>query len=258
MEISLNNEWPKGRSAFITGGASGIGKATSLAFARAGAQVLLADTNGQGGEETVAEIRNLGGVAVFQKVDVTKEKEVQDAIDRTVSEFGQLDIAFNNAGIEGPEKTTEELSLQEWNRVLDVNLTGIWLCMKYEIEKMLKQKSGCIINCASIAGLIGFAQMPAYVASKHGVIGLTKTAALELAQKNIRVNAICPGAIQTPMIDRFVTGRPEALEMLKTQEPMGRLGQPEEIASAALWLSSMGSSFVTGQCLTVDGGWLAG
>jgi NAD(P)-dependent dehydrogenase (short-subunit alcohol dehydrogenase family) len=174
-----------------------------------------------------------------------------------MSFWGRIDFAFNNAGIEGTQALTPECSAENWDRVIDVNLRGVWLCLKYQIPEMLKQGRGSIVNCSSIAGLIGFPGIPAYVASKHGVIGLTKTAALEFAKKNIRVNAICPGVIQTPMIDRFVHGEAKIQKQFIDGEPVGRIGTPEEIAAAALWLCSESSSFVTGHSLIVDGGWLA-
>jgi len=177
--------------------------------------------------------------------------------DETVKEFGRLDYAFNNAGIEGEQGVTPDCTEENWNKVININLKGVWLCMKYQIPQMLKQGSGSIINCSSIAGLVGFPGIPAYVASKHAVIGLTKTAALEYAKSNIRVNAICPGVIQTPMIERFAHGEAQIKKQLADGEPVGRMGQPEEIASAALWLGSSESSFVTGHSLVVDGGWVA-
>jgi NAD(P)-dependent dehydrogenase (short-subunit alcohol dehydrogenase family) len=174
-----------------------------------------------------------------------------------VEKYGRLDFAFNNAGIEGMLGLTHECQEENWTRVIDINLKGVWLCMKYEIQQMLKQKGGAIVNTSSIAGMIGFPAIPAYTASKHGVIGLTKTAALECAKSNIRINAVCPGVIQTPMIDQHVHGDAQEKEKLVGGEPMGRVGQPEEIASAVLWLCSDSASFVTGHPLVVDGGWLA-
>lgn len=252
MEISF-----KGQVAFVTGASSGIGRATALAFAEAGANVMLADITSSGGEEAAALARKYGVKAVFQKCDVSSEDDVKKAIERTISEFGRLDVAFNNAGIEGAQAPTSEGTTENWDRVININLKGVWLCMKYQIPLMVKQKSGSIINCSSIAGLVGFQSIPAYVASKHGVIGLTQTAALELATSGVRVNAVCPGVIQTPMIDRFTGGNAVAAEALRKSEPMGRTGRPEEIADAVLWLGSSKSSFVTGQSIAVDGGWTA-
>lgn len=246
-----------GKVALVTGGASGIGRATALAFAEAGAWVAIVDINEDGGLQTARMIQEAGGEALFVKCDFGNVASTEHAIHSVIKQSGRIDCAFNNAGVEGESATTAECTVENWHRTIDINLRGVWLCMKHEIHAMLKQGGGTIVNCSSIAGLVGFPQSPAYVASKHGVIGLTKTAALEYAKANIRVNAVCPGVIQTPMIDR-ATGKNEAQKLgLITSEPMGRLGTPEEIASAVLWLSSSQSSFVTGQALPVDGGWVA-
>jgi NAD(P)-dependent dehydrogenase (short-subunit alcohol dehydrogenase family) len=175
-------------------------------------------------------------------------------VEKTIQKYGRLDCAYNNAGIEGAPSSTVECSSENWDRTIDTNLKGVWLCMKYEIPEMLKHGKGSIVNCSSIAGLVGFETIPAYVASKHGVIGLTETAALEFAKKNIRVNAVCPGAIHTPMLDRFTKGEEQ---QMANQDPMGRIGRPEEIAESVLWLCSDKASYVTGQSLAVDGGWVA-
>jgi NAD(P)-dependent dehydrogenase (short-subunit alcohol dehydrogenase family) len=243
--------------AFITGASTGIGRATALAFGRSNTQVAVVDVNEDAGLQTVETIKASGGKAQFVECDVSRDDEVQNAIEKTVKVFGRLDFAFNNAGIEGRQAFTPECSVENWNQVIDINLKGVWLCMKHQINQMLKQGHGSIVNCSSIAGLIGFPGIPAYVASKHGVIGLTKTAALEYAKQNIRVNAICPGVIQTPMIERFVHGEAQVRKQLVEGEPIGRVGEPEEIAAAALWLCSDGSSFITGHSLAVDGGWVA-
>ncbi|OFZ28327.1 MAG: short chain dehydrogenase [Bdellovibrionales bacterium RIFCSPHIGHO2_01_FULL_40_29] len=243
--------------AFITGASSGIGRATALAFGKNNAQVAIADVNEDAGLQIVEIIRASGGQAQFTKCDVSRDDEVQKAIQETVKNFGSLDFAFNNAGIEGEQAFTPECSVENWNRVIDINLKGVWLCMKYQIPQMLKQGRGSIVNCSSIAGLIGFPGSPAYVASKHGVIGLTKTAALEYAKQNIRVNAICPGVIQTPMVERFVHSEAQVKKQLVESEPIGRVGEPDEIAAAALWLCSDSSSFITGHPMVVDGGWIA-
>jgi NAD(P)-dependent dehydrogenase (short-subunit alcohol dehydrogenase family) len=174
-----------------------------------------------------------------------------------MDQFGRLDFAFNNAGIEGLSAPTHECTNENWEKTIDINLKGVWLCMKYEIPQMLKQHKGAIVNNASIAGLVGFPNIPAYVASKHGIIGLTKNAALEYAKLGIRVNAVCPGVIKTPMIDRFTGKNKEVEKQFATAEPIGRLGQPEEVAAAVTWLCSDASSFVTGHAMTVDGGWVA-
>lgn len=241
----------------VTGASSGIGKATALAFAKAGGMVSVVDVQEKEGLNTAKMIEKIGGKSIFIKCDVSKEDDVKKMIAKTVNTFGSLDFAFNNAGIEGQTAKTAESTLENWNRVIDINLRGVWFCMKYELIQMLKQGHGGIINCSSIAGLVGFEGIPAYVASKHGVLGLTKAAALEYAKSNIRVNAICPGVIQTPMIDRFTKGKKEFREGLLAGEPVGRMGGPEEIASAVLFLCSEGSSFVTGHPLVVDGGWVA-
>ena len=247
----------KDNVAFVTGAATGIGRAAAIAFAQSGAYVAVVDRNEVDAAITMNKIEVLGGKAIFIKCDVSKGAEVKLAVDKTLDAFGRLDFAFNNAGIEGEQGMTADTSEENWDRVMNINLKGVWLCMKHQLPVMLKQKRGSIVNCASIAGVVGFANIPAYVASKHGIIGLTKTAALEYAKSNVRINAICPGVIETPMIDRFSHGDPEQRKALAAAEPMGRMGQPEEIAAAALWLSSGESSFVTGHSLIVDGGWVA-
>ncbi len=246
-----------GKVALVTGAASGIGRATAMAFAQNGADVVVADTMEDGGVQTARMIEGLGRRSIFVRCDVSKEQDVKEMMHRTIETFGGLDYAFNNAGIEGKQGLTPDCTDENWDRVINVNLKGVWLCMKHQIPQMLKQGSGAIVNCSSIAGLIGFPGIPAYVASKHGVIGLTKTAALEYAKSNIRINVVCPGVIQTPMIDRFTHGEAQVQKQLVAGEPIGRVGKPEEIASAVLWLCSGGASFVTGHSLAVDGGWVA-
>ena len=244
--------------ALVTGGSSGIGKATALAFARAGYGVVLSDKDSRGGREVLAEIEAAGAPAMFVRCDVSDPVEVCDLFEQALSRFGRLDAAFNNAGTEGRTATTLDCTDENWDQVLAVNLTGVWHCMRFEIRQMLKQESGgVIVNCASIAGLVGFAGLPAYVASKHGVVGLTRTAALEYATSNIRVNAVCPGAIETPMLERVMDSGPETRAAILAGEPVGRLGKPEEVAAAVLWLCGDGASFTTGQALAVDGGWTA-
>lgn len=247
----------KDKVAFITGAANGIGRTTALAFARNGARVMAVDADANAGVLTVEKIKEAGGSAHFLKCNVANSAEVERAVAETIAIGGRMDYAFNNAGIEGAQAMTPDCSEENWDKVIAVNLRGVWLCMKYQIPRMLAQGGGAIVNCSSIAGLIGMPGIPAYVASKHGVIGLTKTAALEYAKANVRVNAVCPGVIQTPMIERFTHGEAQLRKHLVNGEPVGRIGQPEEIAAAALWLCSDQSLFVTGHSLVIDGGWTA-
>ena len=246
-----------GKVAIVTGGGSGIGRASALAFAREGAKVVVADVVVEGGEETVRLIQHNGGAAIFVKTNESKAAEVEALVARAVLTYGRLDCAHNNAGIEGPGATTVDYAEESWERVLAINLTGVWLCMKYEIPQMLKQGSGAIVNTASTAGLVGYPRGSAYVASKHGVVGLTKTAALEYAKSGIRVNAVCPGAIDTPMMGRITDHRPQRAARMAAAEPVGRMGQPAEIAEAVVWLCSEAASFVTGHAMAVDGGMTA-
>jgi len=246
-----------GKVALVTGGGSGIGRATALIFAREGAKVVVADILVAGGEETVRLIKAAGGDAVFVKTDVSKTAEVEALVNKAVATYGRLDCAHNNAGIEGATGRTPDYKEEDWDRVIRINLTGVWLCMKYEIPQMLKQGGGAIVNTASDAGLLGVPQMPAYVASKHGVVGLTKTAALEYAKSGIRVNAVCPGVINTPMVERITSQRPGRADRMAAAEPVGRMGRPEEIGEAVVWLCSDAASFVTGLPMPVDGGIIA-
>lgn len=252
MDLNLKN-----KVALITGASSGIGAATAVAFAQEGAAVVVADLQKEKGEKLVEQIISEGGRATFITCDVTLESDVKNLIKLTKEKYHRLDYAFNNAGIEGEIFDTMSCTNENWDKTLAINLKGIWLCLKYEIPEMLKNGTGSIVNCASIAGLVGFAGSPAYTASKHGVIGLTKTAALEFAHKNIRVNAICPGVIDTPMIERFTKNDKVAAAKLIEGEPLGRMGLPYEIAQSVLWLCSDASSFVTGHSLVADGGWIA-
>ena len=246
-----------GKSALVTGGGSGIGRAAALAFAREGARVVVADVGVTGGEETVGMIKEAGGEAMFVHADVSQAAVVESMITTAVDAYGSLDCSFNNAGIEGMFAATSEYPEDNWAQVMSINLKGVWLCLKYEVAQMLKQGGGAIVNTASVAGLVGAGLMSAYVASKHGVVGLTKTAALEYAKSGIRVNAVCPGAISTPMMERGIAMRPEFGEMALAAEPVGRMGQPEEVAEVVVWLCSEAASFVTGHAMTVDGGLVA-
>lgn len=246
-----------GKVAIVTGASAGIGHATALAFSREGASVVVADIDAERGEKTAAEINGLGGAAIFVRTDVSRADDVAAMVDRAVERFGRLDYAFNNAGVEGAPAPTADCTIENWTRTISINLTGIFLCMREEIPKMLAAGGGAIVNNSSVAGLVGFAGIPAYTASKHGVVGLTKTAAIEYATQGVRVNAVCPGVIQTEMITRFTHGDPDAAAHLLQSEPIGRLGTPEEIADAVIWLCSDRASFVTGQALAVDGGFVA-
>ncbi|MBZ0188636.1 MAG: SDR family oxidoreductase [Candidatus Obscuribacterales bacterium] len=243
--------------ALVTGAASGIGRATALAFAKEGASLALADLDEKKGNETKSQVESLGAKAIFVKTDIACASQVQALIDKTIEKFGRLDCAHNNAGVEGQRVPSAELSEADFDRVINTNLKGTWLCMKYEIKKMLEQGSGSIVNTASIAACVGLGGLAAYTASKHGIVGLTKAAALEYAKKNIRINAVCPGPIKTPMIENVLKMAPQLEEAILALEPMGRMGEPEEVATAILFLSSQEASFVTGHALVIDGGWIA-
>jgi NAD(P)-dependent dehydrogenase (short-subunit alcohol dehydrogenase family) len=243
-----------GRAALVTGGGSGLGRASTIALARAGASVTVADVDEQGGKETAALVfEEVGGDADFIRADVTRPEDVEAMVDKTVERWGHLDCALNNAGTTGASAPTAEYTLDDWNRAIALNLTGVFLCLKYEIPAML-ERGGAIVNMASGAGLVGFAGLPAYVASKHGVVGLTRAAALEYAGQGIRINAICPGSTRTPMLEGFMGGDPQIERMMTRAVPLGRLGRPEEIAEAVVWLCSDAASFVVGHALAVDGG----
>jgi NAD(P)-dependent dehydrogenase (short-subunit alcohol dehydrogenase family) len=246
-----------GKVVVVTGAGSGIGRATARIFSREGAKVVVADVAVEGGEETVRLITAAGREATFVKTDVSHTAEVEALVQKTVATYGRLDCAFNNAGIEGVIQPTADYGEEHWDRVLAINLKGVWLCMKYEIQQMLKQGGGAIVNTASVAGLIGLSGFSAYVAAKHGVNGLTKTAALEYAKAGIRVNAVCPGAIRTPMFERGVRDNPGIEEQIVAMEPIGRMAAPEEVGEAVVWLCSDAASFVTGLPMAVDGGWVA-
>jgi NAD(P)-dependent dehydrogenase (short-subunit alcohol dehydrogenase family) len=248
----------EGKVALVTGGTSGIGRETALLFTKAGAKVVVAGRREPEGKETVDLIRAAGGDGLFVKTDVSQGSEVAALIQKAVQKFGGLDIAFNNAGIEGAWVPIIRQSEEDWDRTINVNLKGVWFCLKYEIRQMLKQGGGgAIVNMASVTGLIGSVGAGAYSASKHGVIGLTKTAALENAKSGIRINAVCPGVIETPMSERLF-GAPAIHKSVVGLHPVGRLGRPVEIAEAVVWMCSDRASFMTGQSLVLDGGFLAG
>jgi NAD(P)-dependent dehydrogenase (short-subunit alcohol dehydrogenase family) len=247
----------EGKAVLVTGGGSGIGRATALAFARQGAQVVIGNRSVQRGEETVAMIRKAGGTASFKRTDVLVAAEIESLIDHAVKTYGGLDLAFNNAGVEGTVAPIVQQTEADYDAVMDVNVKGVWLSMKYEIPRMLERGGGAIVNCSSVAGLIGFPNMAPYFASKHAVIGLTKVAALEYSAKGIRINAVNPAVIETEMVDRIAEGFSMKKDELVPMHPIGRLGRVEEIAEAVLWLCSPKSSFVTGHSLVVDGGFTA-
>lgn len=246
-----------GKVALVTGAAAGIGRASALAFAREGAKVVVADVNVESGEETVTLCRAQNTDAIFVRCDVSQNSEVEQLIATAIDMFGRIDFAHNNAGIEGVQAMLVDYPEEVWDRVIDINLKGVWLCMKHEIRQMLQQGGGSIVNTSSVAGLSGSRGVSAYVASKHGIVGVTKAAALEYARSGIRINAVCPGTIHTAMIDRFTQGDPQLLAQFAEGEPIGRLGSPEEVANAVVWLCSDKASFVTGATLAVDGGRLA-
>ena len=250
-------ELTKGKVTLVTGAGSGIGRAAARIFAREGAKVAAADVNQASAEETVGLILAAGGEAFGLQADVSKAAEVEAMVATVVETYGRLDCAFNNAGIEGALASTADYTEADWAPVIAVNLTGVWLCMKYEIPRMLETGGGAIVNTSSAAGLLGAPRMPAYVASKHGVVGLTKTAALEYAKSGVRVNAVCPGVIDTSMVGRLKERRPRMFEKIVRGEPLGRIGRPEEIAETAVWLCSDAASFVTGHAMSVDGGIVA-
>jgi NAD(P)-dependent dehydrogenase (short-subunit alcohol dehydrogenase family) len=248
----------EGKVGLVTGGTSGIGRDAAVLFAQAGAKVVVAGRREVEGKETIELVRAAGGAALFVKADVSKASDVEALVQKAVGEFGRLDVAFNNAGIEGPWIPINEQSEEDWDRTIDINLKGTWLCLKYEIRQMLKQGGGgAIVNMSSVAGLMGSSGAATYVASKHGVIGLTKSAALENARNGIRVNAVCPAVVETPMADRLF-GETETNKWVRSLHPIGRFGKPREIAEAVVWMCSDRASFMTGQSVVLDGGFLAG
>jgi NAD(P)-dependent dehydrogenase (short-subunit alcohol dehydrogenase family) len=244
----------EGKVALVTGGGYGIGRAAALAFARKGAKVSVADVDIKKGEETVQRIKKAGGEALFVKADVSQAADVEALVHKTVETFGRLDFAFNNAGIHKVFVPTIDFTESDWNEMININLKSVWLCLKYEIPQMLKQGKGAIVNTSSAAGLIAAPSNPAYPASKHGVVGLTKSTAIEFARRGIRINCVCPGPTRTGMYESLVAVAPQVVEMMNTKVPMGRMAEPEEVAAAAVWLCSDEASYITGHALPVDGG----
>lgn len=246
----------EGKIALVTGASSGIGRATALAFAREGAKIIVADLDEEGGQETIDKVKKGGSEAIFVKTDVSQATEVEALIRKAVKTYGQLNCAVNNAGTASEWGFLHEASEETWDHVININLKGVWLCMKYEIPQMLKQGGGTIINISSIMGVAGHINKPIYATSKHGVIGLTKSAALQYAKSGIRVNAVCPGWIRTPLTESRLND-PESRERMIATVPLGRVGVPEEVAEAIIWLCSDAASYVTGHTMMVDGGYIA-
>ena len=247
-----------GKVALVTGSASGIGRATALAFAREGARTVVSDVDVAGGGETVGMIESASGEAIFVRADVTAEEEVAALLQATVAAYGQIDCAFNNAGLEREYTRPDERFTEEtFQSTVDTNLKGVWLCMKYEIEQMLEQGFGAIVNSSSIAGLVGIPRQPIYVASKHAVAGMTRSAAVEYADRGIRINAVAPGLVDTPLMERIYASNPEMREEADSWQPIGRPAKPEEIAEAVVWLCSDRASYVVGHIMAVDGGFVA-
>jgi NAD(P)-dependent dehydrogenase (short-subunit alcohol dehydrogenase family) len=246
----------RNKVALVTGGGSGIGRASAEAFAKAGAKVVIADIDTSKGKRIARHIREkLHGVALFVQVDVSQDREVRSLIQQVVKTYGRLDYAYNNVGIPGAKAKTADCREKNWDKVINTNLKSIWLCMKYEILHMRKQNFGVIVNGSSVYGLTGSdRQIPAYVASKHGIIGLTKTAALEYAQNGIRINAVCPGAVDTPFRRQLLGKKQRSEKETKQRYPLGRIGKPEEVAETVVWLCSDASSFITGSVIVIDGG----
>lgn len=247
-------EYFENKIAIVTGGGSGIGRTCALTFAGAGAKVVVADVQAEGGNATVALINGNGDEATFVETDVSVAKDVESLISRTVATYGGLDMAYNNAGIEPPVAKTADIVEEDWDNVISINMKSIWLCMKYEIKAMLERGGGAIVNMASVVGFLGQPEMASYVAGKHAVLGLTRTAALEYVADNIRVNAVCPAIVDTPMVDRFTNGDAEVVAALTAQYPIKRLLDPQEVADAVLWLCSDKASYLNGHSLVMDGG----
>src|SRR5947207_13561383 len=256
MEVPMNRPF-ENKVALVTGAGQGMGLAAARAFAEAGAAVALADRDEALVQKAAQSLTKEGHKAIAIRCDVTNEQQVREMVNRTVAEFGRLDAAFNNAGVQSPAIETADASSEEFDRVNAINLKGVWNCMKYELRQMREQGSGAIVNCSSIGGLIGLPGRAIYHASKHGVIGLTRSAALEYASRGIRINAVCPGAIETPMVADMMAKESITMEDMVRDQPIGRLGRPEEVAAAVLWLCSPGARLVIGHALAVDGGYTA-
>ena len=247
----------EGKVVLVTGGSYGIGRAAAIGFSQRGAKVAIADIDTKRGEETLRRIKEEGGDAIFVRTDVSSEADVKALVDKTVQTYGKPDCAFNNAGIHKHFISTIEFTAADWEEMINVNLKSVWLCMKYEIPQMLKQGKGAIVNTSSAARLVGAPSNPAYPASKHGVVGLTKSTALEFARKGIRVNCVCPGPTRTGMNEELTATHPEMVKAMDQKVPMGRIGEPEEVAAAAIFLCSDEASYITGHALPVDGGIVA-
>ena len=247
----------QGKVVIVTGGSYGIGRAAAIGFAQRGAKVVIGDLDLKRGEETLRRIKEAGGEAIFVRTDVSSESDVKAMVEKTVQNYGKLDCAFNNAGIHKQFVSTINFTAADWDAMINVNLKSVWLCMKYEIPQMLRQGKGAIVNTSSVAGLVGAPSNPAYPASKHGVVGITKSTALEFARKGIRVNCVCPGPTRTGMNEELTAANPEMVKAMDQKVPMGRIGEPEEVAAAAIFLCSDEASYITGHALPVDGGIVA-